>query len=140
MSIPQFTFRDRVKTACLGRCIDAGMDEEEIVETFRTAIRFLKSEEGKTAALGWLSPAAKSIGTLAMLGIPVAAISAGAVGNVLGNTFKNVEIGRVPATEELKLLDEIAMLKRNADEIVRRTEEKENERKARSKPSVRRLF
>lgn len=140
MSMPRFTFRDRIKTACLQCCVEAGMDEEEIVNVFRQAISRLKTEGVKTASLGWLSPAAKSVGTLAMLGIPVAAIGSAALGNVAGTTLKNVEIGRVPSTEELKLLDEIAVLKRNADEILRRTEENEKERKTRSKPSVRRLF
>lgn len=137
MSHQQFTFRDRIKLACLGECIEAGMDEQEMINAFRTTVERLKTEGVKTGAFGWLSPAAKSFGTLAMLGLPVAALGSATLGNIAGKTFKNVEIGRIPSIEELKLLDEIAVMQRNADDINRRTEENEIEKKQKSKPSVR---
>ncbi len=133
-----FTFRDRIKIACLVRCIDAGLDEERMIATFRAATHRLRAEEGKTG--GWLGSTAENLGYLPLLALPAAGLSAAALGHIAGNTVKNVEVGRLPTTDEIKLLDEIAAYHRTADEIKRRTEENEREKKENSKPSVRKMF
>ena len=135
-----FHFRDRVKIACLVRCIDAGLDEQQMIDVLNAATRRLRTEGVKSAALGWIRPTAATLGWLAMLGIPTVGLSAAALGNIAGRTAKNVEVGRLPTTEEIKLLDEIAAYSRTTDEVQRRTDESEEERKQRSKPSVRRMF
>lgn len=133
-----FTFRDRVKIACLVRCIDAGLDEERMIAAFQAATRRLREGGEKTA--GWLGSTAAQLGYLPLLAIPAAGLSAAALGHIAGNTAKNVEVGRLPTTEEIKLLDEIAAYHRTADEIKRRTEDNEREKKENSKPSVRKMF
>ena len=140
MSQAQLTFRDRVKFACLLHCTEAGMDENEMIATFQSAIDRLKRDGVKTAALGWVSPSAKALGYMAVLGLPAVGLGSAALGKLLGQTAKNVQIGRIPTTDELKLLDEIAAYNRTADEIKRRTDENEFQRKEKSKPSVRRMF
>ena len=137
---PELTFRDRVKFACLLQCIETGMDEGEMIEAFRSAIDRLKRDGVKTAALGWVSPSAKALGYMAALGLPAVGLGSAALGKLLGQTAKNVQIGRIPTTDELKLLDEIAAYHRTADEINRRTQENEEQNKQKSKPSVRRMF
>ena len=135
-----FTFRDRVKFACLLRCIDAGLDEREMIAMFRDATRRLRSEPMKTAAFGWAAPTLSSLGYLALLGVPAAALGSAALGNIAGRTARNVSIGRLPSPEELKLIDEIATYHRTADEVRARTEDAQAERKRDAKPSVRRLL
>lgn len=48
----QLTFRDRVKFACLLRCAEAGLSEDEMIEMFQSAIDRLKRDDIKTAATG----------------------------------------------------------------------------------------
>lgn len=140
MSSSQLTFRDRIKFACLLRCVDAGLDENEMIARLRQATYRIKNEGTKTASLGWIRPAASTLGWLAMLGVPAVGLSAAALGNIAGQTAKNIEVGRLPTTEEIKELDLIATYRRTAEEIERRTKENEEEHKNRSKPSVRRMF
>jgi hypothetical protein len=135
-----FTFRDRIKIACLARCIDAGLNTDQMVDAFRKATRCVQTGKIKSANAGWLRPTAQGLGYLALLGIPASAFASAALGNIAGNTVKNVEVGRLPTTEEIKLLDEIATYHRTADEVKRRTEENEKQKKLNTKPSVRRLF
>ena len=137
---PSLTFRDRVKFACLLRCIDAGLNEQEMIATFRATTHRLRSEPLKTAALGWAGPTLSSLGYLALLGIPGSALGSAALGNIAGRTARNVAIGRLPSPEELKLIDEIAAYHRTADEMRVRTEDAMEERKRTVKPSVRRLL
>ena len=111
-----------------------------MIEAFRSAARRVRAEGVKSAAVGWLSPAARGLGYLALLGIPAAAFTSAALGNIAGKTVKNIEVGRLPTTDEIKLLDEIAAYRRTADEVKRRTEENEKTKQNNSKPSVRRLF
>ena len=134
------TFRDRVKLACLQRCIDAGLTEEEMVHVLNEATHWIRSGQVKNASARWLGPAATSLGYLSLLGVPAAALSTAALGNIAGRTARNVQVGRLPTAEEIKLLDEIATYHRTADEIKARTEENEEERKRRTKPSVRRIL
>lgn len=134
------TFRDRVKVACLVRCIDAGMDESEMIAVLRDSTQRIKRDGAKAASLNWVRPAASTLGWMAMLGVPAVGLSSAALGNIAGRTAKNIEVGRLPTTEEIKLLDEIAAYRRTTDEIKRRTEENEEDQKRRSKPSVRRMF
>ena len=142
MSQPEaaFTFRDRVKLACLQRCIEIGLDEAGMIDLFHKATEQARSQSCKSGSLGWVAPTASSLGYLALLGIPGVALGSAALGHIAGGTAKNIEIGRIPSTEEIKLLDEIAAYHRTADEIKRRTEENEEEQKKRSKPSVHRMF
>jgi len=135
-----FTFRERVKFACLLRCIDAGLDEQGMIATLREATCRLRSKSMKTAALGWAAPTLSSLGYLALLGVPASALGSAALGNIAGRTARNVTIGRLPSPEELKLIDEIAAYHRTADEVQARTEDAMTERKRDAKPSVRRLL
>lgn len=140
MSPPPLTFRDRIKFACLLRCVDAGLDEDEMIAGLRQATYRLKHSGVKTASLGWVRPAASTLGWLAMFGVPAVGLSAAALGNIAGQTTRNIEVGRLPTTDEIKQLDLIATYRLAADEVERRTKENDEEHKNRSRPSARRMF
>ena len=132
------TFRDRVKFACLSACIEAGLDEQQMIDSLQSATRALRSPQYKTA----LSPTQLLNATgVAAVGLPFAAtLLAAGLGNVAGKAVKNVEVGRLPSTDELKLLDEVAAYDRTTDEINLRLKEQEKERARKAKPSVRQIF
>jgi len=135
-----FTFRDRIKIACLVRCIDAGLDEDRMIDSLRSAAHRLRTEGAKTATYRWVSPAARTLAYMALLGIPATALTSAAFGNIVGNAAKSIEVGRLPTTREVQLLDEIATYRRTADEVSRRTEENGQANRKNSQPSARRMF
>ena len=141
---PSFTFKDRVKVACLQHCIQQGLNEEEIIQTLKTATTSMKNEQVKTALLG-ITPSRMYYGGRAgLLGAALlfagTTIGSGLIGNLAGRTAKNVEVGRLPAAEELQLTDEIAAYDKTNEDIQRRMANDEEERARRNKASVRRLF
>ena len=139
------TFRDRIKVACLQSCIEAGLDEEQMIGTFQAAITYLRSGGIKEAGL--IGPSwsiLKSLGSLGVLGLglglPVAGLGAAALGNIGGNAARNISVGRLPSAEEIKTLDEIAAMNRTRDEIQSRLTDADAEKKRKAKPSVRKMF
>jgi len=141
----RLTFRDRVKVACLQSCIEAGLDETQMIGVFEAATARLRSGGTKEAALvGPPLSILKSLGSLGVLGlglgIPVAGLSAAALGNIGGNAARNIAVGRLPSPAEIKTLDEIAAMNRTRDEIRGRLTDAEAEKKRKAKPSVRKMF
>jgi len=139
------TFRDRIKVACLQSCIDAGLDEEQMIGAFQTATAHIRSGGIKEAGLvGPPLSILKSLGSLGVLGlglgIPVAGLGAAALGNIGGNAARNIAVGRLPSPDEIKTLDEIAALNRTRDEVHGRLTDAEAEKKRKAKPSVRKMF
>jgi len=99
-----YSFRDLVKVACLQECIQRGMDEAEMIRVLKTAAARLRSE--KAAALPNLGKAGWDIGKLMLLGLPLALVAGAAPGYIGGQALSNINVGRLPAPEDLKLVDE----------------------------------
>ena len=131
-----FTFRDRVKVACLQACIQQGMDEEEMIYAFKTAADHIRQQ--KTA----LNPTTTltNLGKLGLVGLPIAALIGAFPGHQMGQMAANVNVGRLPSADEIKLVDETAAYERTKEEIQRRIAAAKEERERRNKPSVRRLL
>ena len=134
-----FTFRDRIKVACIQKCIELGLDEETMIPHLQQAT--LRLRQNKQA--GILDAGRKLSLNAIMLGgltLPVAAVAAAYPAMVAGRTVKDIEVGRLPSVKELQMLDEIAALNRTREEVERRTSDYEEEKNRRSKPSAYRMF
>jgi hypothetical protein len=142
-----FTFRDRVKIACLQSCISAGLDEDQMISVFQAAtnrVRSGSSSDDTHKTAGTTSEILKTLGWLGG-GLGLAALAAGAVGSgtlgyVGGKAARNIQVGRLPSPAEIKSLDEIALLNRTAEETRARLADEEEEKKRRAKPSSKRMF
>jgi len=144
-----YSFRDRVKVACLQACIQQGLNEEEMILLFKTAasnLRMQKDASDGPKPSSWVNAgksalaAAKVLSLLGIATLPVAAVAGAAPAYVAGRTAANMSVGRLPSPEEIKLTDEIAAYDKVKDEVNQRIRSDEEEQKKRNKPSVRRMF
>jgi hypothetical protein len=137
MNDPSYTFRDRIKSACVSACVERGMDTDAMLELFTR-----RTAELKTGT--WAGALSKgALGTAALGAIPLALTFAGSagVGNLLGKQVADTfHAGDLPSKGELNDFDLAVTYERETEEIKRRMALNKRRREEQGKPSVRKLF
>jgi hypothetical protein len=156
----QLGFRERVKFACLMRCIEAGLSEEEMTGLLQRKTAELRRAKQAAAPAAGAAAAGASASVIAklknllpssttavslgfglpLLGLGGVSLLAAAIGNTAGKTVKSLETGALPDAKDITLFDEAVAYEKAAEEIQRRMAMAEQERKSREKGSARRLF
>lgn len=156
MNETSYTFRDKIKTACVSHCLERGIDTEAMLELFLRRTAELKtaaaskqaksaSSQTKTALFGLTAAGTAKglLGTAAASAVPLALVGGGSaiVGNVLGKQLGDMlHGGDLPSKAELSNLDLAVTYEREAEEIKRRMALNKRCEKEQGKPSVRKLF